>query len=54
MGQRQTSGKAKPGQRLIKVDKNFMKRFDKETLAMLKSEFERVQEAGVGVIFESY
>ena len=42
MGQRQSAGQNKPGQRVITVDKNLMKRFDKDTLAMLKSEFERV------------
>ena len=36
------------GQRTIILEKNFMKRFDKDTMALLKSEFERVQEAGVG------
>jgi len=44
MGQSQSTIHA--GERLIKM-KNVKQRLDKETLAKLKSEFDRISEAGV-------
>ena len=49
MGGKQSSATTKHGQRVI-VLKNHMQRIDKDTKILLKTEFDRIQEAGVSYI----
>ena len=46
MGQTQSKATVQHGQRSIAL-KNHMQRVDKDTKALLKTEFDRIQEAGV-------
>ena len=46
MGQKQSKATVQHGQRSISV-KNHMQRIDKDMKALLKNEFDRIQEAGV-------
>ena len=53
MGQKQSSGATIHGQRTIKL-KSHMQRIDKDTKALLKTEFDRIQEAGVSLLIAQF